>query len=53
MKVWRFFTNDFAKILSIIAMVLSIIATITTFKDFFTQEREAELKPPLSSSRGE
>jgi hypothetical protein len=27
-KFWKFFTNDFAKILSVIAIILSIIATI-------------------------
>ena len=27
-RFWRFFTNDFAKILSVIAIILSIIATI-------------------------
>lgn len=29
-KSWRFFTNDMAKILSIISLILSIIATIVS-----------------------
>lgn len=28
-KAWRFFTNDLAKILSVISLVLSIVATAT------------------------
>lgn len=30
-KIWRFFTEDMAKILSVIAIILSIIATIISF----------------------
>lgn len=29
-KFWRFFSNDFAKILSIVALILSIVATIVS-----------------------